>query len=377
MRTHSRAWIRGIPGHTRIADVLLPGTLDSAISVFDPNLRLSYCKDERAARILQVCRGWAAAEHVIAFTARRQRLSVYNQLAMGIRFLDIKLTYDVLTEEVYCSNTFLSTPFRNAAAEITRFLGDPLHAGEFVVMRMGLDPATKLLMRPSAARSMLSRDADVAPFFDLAFSSDEEGGLAASLRTATVGDARGRVIVLCDEDVGECLPSRMHRYPAEEVFFSSRNSEQDAETSMARQLEHMSEADQRIHHVGGGFVMLVATIALDPQSVAFALTRHLLTTAGLFVLIVSMLQRSKRMRNAAILGLALLAIASAAYPETSTSLEADSEGFQRYVSELLKSERFPRSVNIVASNFATEDFVVAVIESNARLRGFTADGRGV
>ena len=347
-----------------MSDVLLPGTLDSAISTLDPALRVSYYRDDREASALQACRGWAAADRIVELTARCQQLSVYGQLMMGIRFLDLQLTYDAYSEEVYCSRTFLGAPFRTVASEVARFLGEPYHGGEFVVVRVGLDPATRHLMHPSRARSILSRGDDIAPFFERVFAPGKNGR-GAPLRNSTVSDVRGKVVLLCDEDAGECLPGGW--YPAEDALLYSINSEQDVEASLGRQLRDLPEAlFEASPEAGRPFVLLAATIYSD--SVALLLTKRTLAAACLVFLIVATIQRSRRARNAAILFLGALAAVSVTYPVSSASREANAVRFQRRVSSLLRSGRFPRGVNIVATDFPAHDFAVAVIERNAHLR---------
>lgn len=102
-----RNWVRelyALRKDIRLLDMFIPGSHDSG-----------------TYRMLTYHQNWA----------RTQDLSVYDQLAIGTRYLDIRLSR--IGGEYYVMHTFMYIPFTTVIDDINRFVGE---TGEIVLMRI-------------------------------------------------------------------------------------------------------------------------------------------------------------------------------------------------------------------------------------------------
>lgn len=156
-----------------IADLpVVPGTHDSAAAVVSEQ------------------EGWLGI--VGWLYAQTQTFDLYNQLAIGIRLLDLRLTvtYDAFDQpnSINVSHTFVSnTSFPQALNQVKQFLED--YPTEFVYLILRIDTAKPLMLELDAKQQYIESTLRASA---LSFAPVD----AAALSYVTVKDIAGQVVII-------------------------------------------------------------------------------------------------------------------------------------------------------------------------------------
>ena len=116
-------WLKNINNNVRVLDLLIPGTHNSCSYKLNPNTR-------ELSIVLQIAyyifpksfiRNWVCC----------QELSIIEQLSIGVRFFDIRVSK--FNEEVYTSHTYACVPLKDILNDIVNFLEQ--HPSEFIMIK--------------------------------------------------------------------------------------------------------------------------------------------------------------------------------------------------------------------------------------------------
>ncbi|MEB3327578.1 MAG: hypothetical protein VKI39_07730, partial [Synechococcus sp.] len=126
---------------TRLSDVVFPGTHDSGtyrLSGAEVPLGNELEVDDLAlAGAMDV----AAALGIAELLAEAQGTDVGQQLADGVRYLDIRTYYDVAEGRVHITHTFKGPPLEEILADLAAFVDDPANAREIIVFQFSYKSA--------------------------------------------------------------------------------------------------------------------------------------------------------------------------------------------------------------------------------------------
>lgn len=156
-----------------IADLpVVPGSHDSAAAEVSPQ------------------EGWLGI--VGWLYAQTQNINLYNQLKLGIRLLDLRLTvtYDAFdqTNSINISHTFVSnTSLPEALVQVRQFLSE--YPSEFVYLILRVDAARPLQLEIEAKQRYIE---SILRASELSFATVD----AESLASVTVGQVAGKVVII-------------------------------------------------------------------------------------------------------------------------------------------------------------------------------------
>ena len=107
-------------GDTQINKIPLLGTHDSACyKLIHGNNK------DKLTRILDYARyAGGVVVSIIKEWTLTQKYSLYNQLSLGVRALDLRVTYDTITKGFYFTHTLFCIEARDALLEINRYIND-------------------------------------------------------------------------------------------------------------------------------------------------------------------------------------------------------------------------------------------------------------
>lgn len=133
--TKSANWMQQLAQDVKdkpIHKVLLPGTHDSA--AYKVDFVHSIGKLEFMKTLVRVI---PFVGKIIANWTVTQSKDLYSQLEEGIRFLDLRVSYDEKNGKFYLTHTFTCIPLEEGLADINRYLKE--HSGEVVVLSIESD----------------------------------------------------------------------------------------------------------------------------------------------------------------------------------------------------------------------------------------------
>jgi hypothetical protein len=125
-------------GDLKLSDLCIPGTHDSGV-YRKVNMGISLDGEDTKLRFVSFVNLilFGAIGNVVNKWTITQYSSIYNQLSMGIRYIDIRIAYSKDTDDYYIQHTFASVPFREVLNDIKRFVAD--HKKEIIFMNLGLN----------------------------------------------------------------------------------------------------------------------------------------------------------------------------------------------------------------------------------------------
>lgn len=112
----------------RIIDIAMLGAHDA----FTHQIKYSSEIDYTTAATIQTGFTGSLIKGFSVKQSKTQVSSVTDQLKHGVRYFDIRLTYNVKTEQWMTAHTYFSTPFEDILTEINTFLLD--NPGEFLIL---------------------------------------------------------------------------------------------------------------------------------------------------------------------------------------------------------------------------------------------------
>jgi hypothetical protein len=118
-----------------------------------------------------------------------QDASIYDQLRMGVRFLDLRLVVAVSKERaLWCGHSFLTVPLDEVVGEVRRFLSE--NRKECVVIKVQKDYSP--VKAPGGCDLEKPSPAELAEIFEKKL--PEETVPHAVAKTTPIGELRGRVV---------------------------------------------------------------------------------------------------------------------------------------------------------------------------------------
>lgn len=353
-------------GRKPMDSIFLPGTHNSPMCEAPPLAYDGYT--EKPFLFVNAFRGWSGIEYIVKHTALNHELDVKAQLAMGIRALDVRLTYDRVADEIYCSHTFLGPAFRVVAMEVAAFL--ETRPSESVVMELTLDYETNgSFDGDAAARILAGRDFE-------AFRKRVFTGVAIP----SVAGAAGWIMLSLDDRT-----DRSVRAAAPGVFnfpiLSDWNTQQHYIGTLTKQIAGLDKASSTqassthrgLEDPARGFRLIKATITPTKNSVilmlAVRLTWGLATRVGAAaaILLLAMSRMHGRGRvlewicAAAVLCMAVSLCIHAGYPVHTSTIKRNARECQSVALDLLGD----RSA-VISTDFPTSVFVSKIVDENRR-----------
>ena len=120
--------------------ISMPGTHNSAASkmIFE-----KYQFTHKFFKLLQRFSGIFVIQDMIRLLSINQSMSIHEQLMLGIRYFDLRLTYNPVTEKFFFSHSFLNQTFEEVMNDFTRYFKDPRSKKEVIVIEIVLDYANR------------------------------------------------------------------------------------------------------------------------------------------------------------------------------------------------------------------------------------------
>jgi hypothetical protein len=120
---------------TRLSDVVFPGTHDSGTyNLTGPEVPLGNELDTADA-LLAGAMDLATTLGIAEGVAEAQGTDIGQQLADGVRALDIRTYYDALEGRVHITHTFKGPPLTEILDDLAAFVANPANAREIIVIQ--------------------------------------------------------------------------------------------------------------------------------------------------------------------------------------------------------------------------------------------------
>lgn len=118
----------------KINDIILPGTVNSFS--FNPNFNENTEKEESVFKFLRKLKNVIPSlKSIFESWVKHQEYDIYKQLKIGIRVLDLKVTF--FNKKWYTSNILLNDKVEEILNQINRFIKE--NPKEFIVIKFSLD----------------------------------------------------------------------------------------------------------------------------------------------------------------------------------------------------------------------------------------------
>ena len=118
----------------KINKIILPGTINSFS--YNPNFNENTEKEDSVYKFLRKLKGIIPSlKSIFESWVKHQEYDIYTQLKMGIRVLDLKITF--YNRKWYTSNILLNDKVEDILNQINKFIKE--NPKEFIIIKFSLD----------------------------------------------------------------------------------------------------------------------------------------------------------------------------------------------------------------------------------------------